>query len=244
MQRIYYFLTICAYGFSFELIDQFKICKRSDPNLNDCLKDAIQIALPLMEYGIPEFGVPSIQPIEIPIWTTKKDPSTMTFEQTYSDIKIYNLAGSKVNSVESTITDTDFFLNLKLYNSLIKFTAKYDFKEAIVADKDLSGNGYALFVDIGNNFDMNITGSVTQNADKSILEVKSVDLLIESDHIDVNLKHSHFELNKANSEHLNKNSKLLFKLLNRGYHDMIVDDVKLICNSIFSQVDFNQLFPK
>lgn len=44
------------------LAGYFKFCSRNDPAVHKCLKSKIQLALPNLAYGIPEFGLKSIDP--------------------------------------------------------------------------------------------------------------------------------------------------------------------------------------
>ncbi|KAF5281610.1 hypothetical protein FQR65_LT02930 [Abscondita terminalis] len=243
MKELVCFIIIFSFGFCAKLIEQFKICKRSDPNLNDCLKDAIQEALPLVESGTPEFGIPSMNPVKVPSWIVKKKPPLLTFEQIYSDLEVHHLTKAKVNSVQAVISDNDLFLQLKLYNPLIKFITKYDYKDAVLMEQNITGQGYATFLNIDSQMEVNISGRVVPKTDKTVLEEITVVLDVEVDHVDTNLEHFHFEFDRNNSEHLNKYSKL-FTELSRGYFDMIINDIILVSNSIFQQIDYNLLFPK
>ncbi|KAF5281609.1 hypothetical protein FQR65_LT02929 [Abscondita terminalis] len=243
MKASFCFVVMFGFGFGAELIDQLKICKRSDPNLNDCLKDAIQKVISLLESGTPEFGIPSMNPVKVPSWIVKKKPPLLTFEQKYSDLEVHHLTNSEVHSVKADISNNGLSLELKLYNPLIKFITKYDYKDAVLLGQNITGQGYATFLDIENHMDVNITGRAVQKADKTILEEIAVELEVEVDRVDTNLEHFHFEYDRNNTEHLNKYSKL-FQELSRGYFDMIVNNIIFVSNSIFQQIDYNLLFPK
>lgn len=47
------------------LAEQIQPCKRSDPNVNQCVQNSIEALRPLIKIGLPELGVPKIDPFAV-----------------------------------------------------------------------------------------------------------------------------------------------------------------------------------
>ncbi|GJQ86329.1 hypothetical protein Trydic_g9025 [Trypoxylus dichotomus] len=42
-------------------------CSKSDPNLGECFKEKANVAIPLIVKGDPDFGIPSLSPVKVPV---------------------------------------------------------------------------------------------------------------------------------------------------------------------------------
>ncbi|GJQ86327.1 hypothetical protein Trydic_g9023 [Trypoxylus dichotomus] len=47
-------------------------CSLSDPNLGDCIKEKANIAIPIIAEGVPEFDIPSLSPVRVPVAVGKE----------------------------------------------------------------------------------------------------------------------------------------------------------------------------
>ncbi|KAK7866333.1 hypothetical protein R5R35_003263 [Gryllus longicercus] len=87
----------------------FKLCPRKDSNTIKCLEEALDIAIRELEPGLPEFGIPSLDPFNIPqlaIGDLNSD-APVNLKINFSDINIYNLKTGKTSNVKF---DPDAFL--------------------------------------------------------------------------------------------------------------------------------------
>lgn len=66
-----------------------KICHRSDPNLKDCIKQSVEQMRPLLAKGIPEFDIPSCEPLWIPEVSIDQGTGSVALQSNYKDIKVY-----------------------------------------------------------------------------------------------------------------------------------------------------------
>ncbi|KAF5281608.1 hypothetical protein FQR65_LT02928 [Abscondita terminalis] len=226
------------------LLNEFQICKRSDPNVNACLKEAIQKALPYIEYGIENLKIPSLQPLEVDEWTTK-GTEVVPFEQKYKEIRVYNNAYATIDEVQSSITDNDFSIYIKGSLPVLKFVAQYRYDDAIFFEYNLTGNGTLIFVQTGTVFFVNMTGQVNRNGNKPTLQI--ISSFHESSSIeglDINLEHVHIEISTKSSEHVSKHWLVLFNELRVYYSEIYAHQFKNIANAIFSLLDYDKIFPK
>ncbi|KAF5270011.1 hypothetical protein FQR65_LT05810 [Abscondita terminalis] len=221
----------------------FVFPKRSDPNLNDCLKNAITNALQFLQYGVPEFNIPSMEPFEIPEWTVKRS-GLVTFDQNYKNIRVYNQASTVIDELEANITDNHVTIKFNGRNPMLKMIAIYNYTDANLFGADMSGNGTFVFIHFGNQLSMNLSGETVRQKDETKLIIKSLDFHLEIQEMDITLDHDHLELSKEKSANANKHGAQAFAEMQRGYSEMYAHIYKIIAESVFSQLDFDSVFPK
>ncbi|GLH11347.1 Protein takeout, partial [Gryllus bimaculatus] len=79
----------------------FKLCPRNDPTTSSCLEEAISVALHELASGLPEFGIPTLEPLEIPQLSIG-DPNSnapVNLKINFTDIRIYNISSAKSTNV-------------------------------------------------------------------------------------------------------------------------------------------------
>lgn len=78
-----------------------KICHRSDPRLNDCVKSSVELLKPLLGNGIPEIGIPGCEPLVIPeIVLNQGNEGALAIQSTFTNIKIYGPSDFVLESVK------------------------------------------------------------------------------------------------------------------------------------------------
>jgi hypothetical protein len=45
--------------------DFLHVCHQSDPNLSQCVRNSVETLKPLLVSGIPQYDIPSLEPIEL-----------------------------------------------------------------------------------------------------------------------------------------------------------------------------------
>lgn len=78
----------------------FKRCKLSSPQINDCLKDAIQHAVGRLRGGYRPLGIAPIDPLYIPSVTIGKGGGAVDVVQRYKDFVTRGFGDAKILSVE------------------------------------------------------------------------------------------------------------------------------------------------
>lgn len=77
-------------NFNFFFLASFlKICNRSDPNLKQCIKESVEQLRPLLSKGIPEFDIPSCEPLIIPEVAIDQGSGTVAVKSVYKNIQVY-----------------------------------------------------------------------------------------------------------------------------------------------------------
>lgn len=219
-------------------------CSRNDPNLNNCLKLAIQSALIALKNGAETHGIPSLETCRVPAYTVRAVPP-IRFDQAETDIRISGHLESEIKDVDAKIGNSDFSLTLKLFMKKITYDANYDYKNAIIDGIDMSGKGRKVFVGDNFEFTATLTGVVNQNDGARYLEITQVSIA------DVTLGMGRFsyvsEEDKSGellTNYLTKNMRSILAEETKKYMAVYEEAYKIVSNAVFSRIPYDVLFPK
>lgn len=100
-----FYIENCNYAL---LASFIKPCRRSDAEFTTCLTNAVQAALPFMADGLPEAGIPSVDPLKVENIKVNQPALKIQFDDGY----ILGLKSCKVNefrySVFQCLDEQDF----------------------------------------------------------------------------------------------------------------------------------------
>ncbi|XP_011309498.1 protein takeout [Fopius arisanus] len=128
MRRI--IITLYLYGivldgkcWTEELPSFLKICRRSDPNLNECIKRSVDHLRPYLQTGIPAFNIPPCEPLHVPEIAISQAAGPVSISSSYSNIQI---GGGSDFNLKSVKIDTDKDrIRLKLYIPRLTMLSDY-----------------------------------------------------------------------------------------------------------------------
>ncbi|KAK5645848.1 hypothetical protein RI129_004312 [Pyrocoelia pectoralis] len=108
-------VTQCLVAYSKTLPDHFpEPCKRSDKDFRGCVLKGLNKVGPYLLKGIPKYGVPKLDPIEIPLMVVNRTLNEFFgVEAVMKNIKIMGLSSTTIN---------DFKADLQKLSGEIKFT--------------------------------------------------------------------------------------------------------------------------
>ncbi|XP_069682353.1 uncharacterized protein [Periplaneta americana] len=161
---------VLAFGFSSALLkasDYFNICKTSDSNLNECIRNSINHFRPKLLKGIPEANLPPYEVLKIPHLQFKGKFALMDF-----DVNLTHIVSTGQGDYE--ITEAKFdpkALTLKLKESLPHMNASAHY----VHEGPLSfvaKEGEVHFLVNAITKDIDIQFEIQNRGDDKILQVK------------------------------------------------------------------------
>lgn len=76
-----------------------KTCHRNDPNLKECLRNAIESIRANLTDGIPELLIPKCEPLKIPQIHIKQNAGAIRIESEYSDMAISGLSNFTLRDI-------------------------------------------------------------------------------------------------------------------------------------------------
>ncbi|RZC41969.1 takeout, partial [Asbolus verrucosus] len=113
-------------------------CHRSDPRLSDCIKNSVESLRPLLARGIPEFDIPSCEPLCIPEVVIDRGAGAVAVRSTYRDIKVYGPSQFVLRHIRIDMERNR--IRIKLWLPRLQLTSKYTMEGRILM-MPISGTG-------------------------------------------------------------------------------------------------------
>lgn len=98
-------------------------CRKTDPDLNECIRKSIEMLRPKLSEGIPELLVPPCEPLNIPKINIKQNAGAIRMESDYTDVSVSGLSNFTLRSVRIDTKNNKFRVNL--WFPALKMTANY-----------------------------------------------------------------------------------------------------------------------
>ncbi|XP_054276420.1 protein takeout-like [Macrosteles quadrilineatus] len=226
-----------------KLPKDFKRCKKHDPKLNDCLKDAIQKALVSLEKGAPSLGVLTIDPLRVSSLTIDQGSGPVSIKLDFKNLDIHGLASAKLDKVK---VDWD----------------KYSIEAEVTVPKPvrLMGNykinGKVLILPIQGNGLSNLTlesvkakltlkgkGLKKNGQEHMDVEKMKLEFTTQKLHISLsNLFNGDKRLGDNMNTFLNENWQDILKELQPAIEEALGQTFRIVANRIFHKVPLNQIY--
>jgi len=78
----------------------FKQCKISDPNLNECIRDGLQSAIPHLAKGVPSLGIIPMDPLRITELKIDQGSGPVSIKLNFKDLDIMNLKMLTIDKIK------------------------------------------------------------------------------------------------------------------------------------------------
>ncbi|XP_066999781.2 protein takeout [Anabrus simplex] len=102
----------------------YPLCKKSDPNLNTCLKNAVQAVVPQLVDGIPNLGVLSIDPLEVSSIDISQGTGPVAVALKFRNVKVYGLSKGIVRDSKADLKN--FMLEFGGFAPYVRLEADYE----------------------------------------------------------------------------------------------------------------------
>ncbi|XP_011687610.1 PREDICTED: protein takeout-like [Wasmannia auropunctata] len=222
-----------------------KICHRSDPNLNECIKRSIDLLRPYLKTGISALQIPSCEPLRVPRIEISQSAGPISIRSTYTDIEVQGGTSFILKSIKTDI-DNDR-VRLKLYLPRLEMNARYNMEGKILM-LPISGNGLAR----GNFTDIDVIAIVQgeryQSKKTGETHYRVIDFYADIDvghaniHLD-NLFNGDSTLSNAMNLFLNNNWKIVAAEVKPALENAVSEIFKTFSNKIYSKFPFDTLLP-
>ncbi|KAK9686883.1 hemolymph juvenile hormone binding protein (JHBP) [Popillia japonica] len=107
-----------------------KVCHRNDNDLNECVKRSIENLRPLMSKGIPEFDIPSCEPLIIPEVIIDQGNGPVSVKSTYNDVRVYGPTQFELKSIKIDL-DKDK-VSLKVWLPRLELNCQYSMEGRVL----------------------------------------------------------------------------------------------------------------
>ncbi|XP_066247839.1 protein takeout-like [Euwallacea similis] len=233
----------CIFGIP-ELPSFLRLCSKSDPNLKQCLIDSIESLRPLMAKGIPEFGIPSCEPLIIPQIVLDQGRGPVSIKSTYRNIEVFGPTKFFIKNAKIDIDKNR--CKFKLFLPELTVKTNYTMSGKILM-MPIVGSGLSF----GNYTD--IDAVVTMKANRIEKDGEQffniAECVIDFDIRDARLRFENLfngneELGDAINLFLNDNWKTVADEIKPVLEDRLAEIFKRFSNKIFHKYPIKTLFPE
>ncbi|XP_045761246.1 uncharacterized protein LOC123864672 isoform X1 [Maniola jurtina] len=138
--KILLVLAVCAAGNAKILPEDFPQCKRSDPNLENCILQAVETVKPRLLSGIPEVSVPALDPFAVPTLKLDRTANNLRLKATIKNMKAYGGSNFKIEKLRLNLNNK-YVAEVRITIPKLDVSADYDVRGSRILTLDISGKG-------------------------------------------------------------------------------------------------------
>ncbi|CAH0558255.1 unnamed protein product [Brassicogethes aeneus] len=221
-----------------------KVCHRNDPKLKECIKDSVERLRPFLAKGIPEFDIPSCEPLLIPEVSIDQGTGSVAVQSNYRDIKIYGPSKFTIKNVKIDLDKNK--VRIKLWIPHLEISSVYTMSGKILM-MPIQGTGACT----GNytNIDATVSmdGEKVKKGDELYFNVKDFLVDFNVGHAQIRLDdlfNGDKELGEAMNLFLNDNWKHVASEIKPVMEDTIASIFKKFSNKIFHKYPIDAILPE
>ncbi|XP_026812250.1 protein takeout-like [Rhopalosiphum maidis] len=227
----------------------FNLCKKSDPNLDKCLKTSIQSVIPDLAEGYPKLRIPAIEPFELPsleIDQGKGSSKSVSIDLKLKDVKIMGLTSTVIDSLKFDVDN--YKLNGKIgFTKPLEITGQYTVNGKVLV-LPITGNGPCTLVLHDPVLELKeVSGSPSQKNGKTFVQIKKFELrLVSIKKLNVkleNLFNGNKQLGDSMNSILNENWEVLLEELKPAFEEAVGAIAQDIVNKALQKTAYSDIFP-
>ncbi|XP_058803113.1 putative beta-carotene-binding protein isoform X2 [Phymastichus coffea] len=221
-----------------------KVCKRTDPNINACITNTIELLRPKLSEGIPELGAPAIEPLNLEQIRLLRGPTGARLDINVTGLQVFGPSSFKVRDLKANVDDVKFTFRVSF--GKLHFKGKYSIDARLLLLR-LQGSG-----DLNGNFtgyesDVVLRARKVHRDNGIYLHFEPMKLAISIGSAKVylsNLFGGDPILGPVSNEILNANSAVFLDELRPVLETSLSDLFTNVANKITESFTYDELFPK
>nr|AGM32444.1 hemolymph juvenile hormone binding protein (JHBP) [Coptotermes formosanus] len=223
--------------------DLFHICNRNDPQLNNCVKEAIEQLRPKLKSGIPQLKMPSVDPMFIPKVRLVQGSGPVSIDSTFTDIYVTGITNFDIKQV--TVDLDNYRVDLQMALPYLYLNSDYTIQGRILA-LPISGSGdswsnYTVVTGTGS-----LIGHKESRDGKDYMKLDQFKFSVDVAHADIhlnNLFNGNKELGDAMNRFMRSNWEAVFKEMKPVVDEAITSILTDIARKVFDRFSLAELFP-
>ncbi|CAH0393348.1 unnamed protein product [Bemisia tabaci] len=226
-----------------KLPPMLKVCHKSDPKVNECVKQSIEQLRPYLVQGIPELSIPPCEPLFIPEVVMNQGKGSVAVQSTYSNIKIYGPSQFVLKSVKVDFEKDR--MRLKVWLPFLHMNSEYTIDGRILM-LPITGKGFSE----GNYTDIEATAVV--QGEKIHIDGKTYFNVVDF-FCDFNIGHASVyltdlfdgdkELGDAMNLFLNDNWRNVAQEIKPVLEETVANLFKKFANKLFHKYPLDEILP-
>ncbi|CRK98545.1 CLUMA_CG011896, isoform A [Clunio marinus] len=205
--------TAIATVFGYALAQNFdtsfiKKCSRRDPQLNACLKNTFNHIKPYLVRGIPEIGVPPIEPLKLDNIGIENNAGNIRIKGSFNNVVNVGASNFTIKEIRSDLKKLR--LDLGLYFPKIKSKGRYEVNGQVLLLPIVSrGEFYAEFTDVN---------AIGKLHGKEVIKDNETYMTVDKMVVDFVMKGARFRVKDQSHQPLND---VINQFLNQNAHELV-----------------------
>ncbi|XP_043462755.1 circadian clock-controlled protein daywake-like [Leptopilina heterotoma] len=128
IKSLFLILSLSAISIFAEEIPEFlKICKRNDPHFELCVKKSVEALLPYMKTGVPEYNIPSLEPLFLKELSASQGTGLKIAAK---NVKVFGASGFKIKKLK--VDTNEFRIGVDLELPRLQIEGQYNINGRIL----------------------------------------------------------------------------------------------------------------
>ncbi|CAG9832096.1 unnamed protein product [Diabrotica balteata] len=215
------------------------VCKAKETDISKCIMENIENIRPKLDDGIPELGIPSINPLKIPFAELNIGKE---FKSSMKDIKMYGINTFIVKDLKVDLDNN--YLEIKVNIPHIRAEGEYNVKgKLLILTLDGSGPGQINIT----NLEVTLIGHGVRETKhgKTFLKISSIDITPIIGIVNLrlnNLFNGNPELTETSNKVLNENQEVLKEQFAPPIVHIVEGFMSTIISNFFDHFPIDKLF--
>ncbi|XP_072387159.1 circadian clock-controlled protein daywake-like [Diabrotica undecimpunctata] len=226
-----------------KLPSYFHVCKRTDPNIDKCVTDAVMTLKPQLSKGIPELQIPPLEPFILDTIILKSGNSGVRIDANFTNLVATGASGFEVYDLKCDIPKNVFLFKLKIPH--LEFNGDYDIDMNVLVLKykgsgPISGNFSNLDVQV------ELKGQIKKIDGKNYQTFKKIgiELKVGSSHLKLgNLFLNQRGLGDATNQVVNDNADIFLREIRPALVNSLSEKFTETANKVCRMFTYDELFP-
>lgn len=199
--------------------------------------------VPILKNGLPELGIPSIDPLEVKSMTISQGQnSPINLKQEFKNIKLLHLSTSVVKKYYTDFTK--WRLKSISYTPVMEFLGEYNMDGRVLI-LPVVGKGKSNITMIDLKTTHELFGEPYMKDGEAYLKIKDYKIILEPKRVVLhftNLFNGQKTLSDNLHSFINENWKVVFDELKGGYEESFARVFQDVANRLFSQIPIDKIF--
>uniref|UniRef100_A0A8D8QAY4 Protein takeout n=1 Tax=Cacopsylla melanoneura TaxID=428564 RepID=A0A8D8QAY4_9HEMI len=223
-----------------------KSCHKSDPKLNECVKNAFNSMMSSLAKGVPQYGVVPLDPLLLKTFNVQQGKNgPIAIDLRFHDLNILGITSAKVKSVSTDLDKYKISLEADLDKPIV-LDGMYKIKGNILV-LPITGHGKSNLTLTNFRCHMAITGKPVDKSGKTHWEVEEFVFKLKASRLYVKLENL-FNGDKALGDNMNKflndNWEILLAEMQPAFEANLAAAFKEITNRVFLKTPIDMIIPE
>ncbi|XP_074040452.1 circadian clock-controlled protein daywake-like [Leptinotarsa decemlineata] len=235
---------VSFYCASAALPSYIQVCKKNVPDMTACIINSVDTLRPKLAEGIPELGVPSIEPLPLPEIKLRSGPKSAKIDANITNIKVWGPSSFEVLELRPEVAKNRFVFRINIPH--LYFKGDYDIDINVVILK-YKGQGPITGNFTNMQADVLLKGHLKEIDGKAHLHFEKfkIQLSIQKSYLHLGeLFAQQAHLGTATNEVINGNSDLFVNEIKPALESSLADIFTEAANSICKSFTYDELFPE